>query len=229
VLSAPAIRYWIPFLHMLGEAFERLCCDFRFEVKSEPDDDKPPPPPQDTVLLREQSFMMDTAPAYRYVEGEPQLTTLLRIARIDEKTLRSAVNLGGHLATMATSDAGVYGEGFRLVAADAGASIGDAAVQAVMRKPQVRETLVGDVERQLIALRRRVDEGRGDQAGVETVVERQITDRMQDVGGKMEQMLADANRASAKTIKDLEAALAKQDKRSELLEKRLAKLEKGGS
>jgi hypothetical protein len=57
------------------------------------------------------------------------------------------------------------------------------------------------VERAIGVLRRRVEEGGADTRAVESLVE--------------------ANRVSAKTIKDLEAALAKQ-------EKRLAKLEKGG-
>jgi hypothetical protein len=199
VLSAPAVRYWVPFLHALGEAFERFCCDFRFKVECEPEDRERPA--QEPIFLREQSLMADTAPAYRHVEGEPRLTTLMRVARIDDKTLRSAVNLGGNLFTMATTDFALYGESLRLAGGDVSARLSEAAAQAVVRKPQVREALVGDVERAIGVLRRRVEEGGADKHAVESLVE--------------------ANRASAKTIKDLETALAKQ-------EKRLAKLEKGG-
>jgi hypothetical protein len=145
--------------------------------------------------------MTDTAPAYRYVEGEPKLTTLMRVAKIDDKTLRSAVNLGGNLVTMATTDFALYGESLRLAGGDVSARLSEAAAEAVVRKPRVREALVGDVERAIGVLRRRVEEGGADTRAVESLVE--------------------ANRVSAKTIKDLEAALAKQ-------EKRLAKLEKGG-
>jgi hypothetical protein len=200
VLSAPAIRYWVPFLHALGEAFERFCCDFRFKVECGRKEDEQPRA-QERIFLRHQSLMTDTAPAYRYVEGEPKLTTLMRVAKIDDKTLRSAVNLGGNLVTMATTDFALYGESLRLAGGDVSARLSEAAAEAVVRKPRVREALVGDVERAIGVLRRRVEEGGADTRAVESLVE--------------------ANRVSAKTIKDLEAALAKQ-------EKRLAKLEKGG-
>ncbi|MGH6927869.1 MAG: hypothetical protein ACREEV_06100, partial [Dongiaceae bacterium] len=224
VLSAPAIRYWVPFLHTLGEAFERVCCDFRFKVSYDPDDEYPPT--ADPIFVRKQTFMVQTAPAYRHLEGEPQLTTLFRIAGIDEKALRSVVNLGGNLAMAVTSDAAA--QGLSLARADIGARITDAAVHAVVQKPQVREALVGGVERELAALRRRVDEGQADEGTVETLVERQVTDRMQDVSGRMERTLAEANRASARTVKELKTALHEQEKRNDLIEKRLAKLEKGG-
>jgi hypothetical protein len=206
VLSAPAIRYWVPFLHALGEAFERFCCEFRFKIKEDPKPDPAPPP--EPVILRQQSLMKDTASAYRFVEDEPRLATLLRVARIDEDTLRSAVNFGGNVVSIASPGFAAYGTGLRLAGSDAAARLSEAAA-AVVRKPAVRNALIGDVERELVALRRRVDEGRPDTTTMEA--------------------LAEANRASARTIKDLETAIAKHEKRSTLLEKRLAAIEKGSA
>src|SRR5690606_14936382 len=91
VLSAPAIRYWVPFLHGLGELFERLCCEPLPAPRPRPH--VPTQTPGVVDIEREPRFMMQTAPASRYLDEAPRFASLLRFVGVDETSLRSAVDL----------------------------------------------------------------------------------------------------------------------------------------
>jgi hypothetical protein len=110
------------------------------------------------------------------------------------------------------------GAAFSFSRRDVGGRVTDAAVSAVLERPHLRAALIGGVEKDIAELRKRVDASEPKESDDEL---------MQAVNRRIEQMLADAGKTSAKTTKELRAALAEQEKRNDQLEKRLAKLEKG--
>jgi hypothetical protein len=98
VLSAVALRYWIPLLHQIGEALEKLCCDLTRRL-SVPLKEKPQP-----QFEPQPRYFRETQSAYRFVEGQAELPAILNILRVNEDTARSTINLGGNLAAIFRHD-----------------------------------------------------------------------------------------------------------------------------
>ncbi len=180
VLSAPAIRYWVPFLHGLGALFERLCCEPLRTPRPRPEPQIPRP---DTIQVdREPRFMTQTAPASRHLDDVPRLGSLLRLVGVDDASLRSAVDLGGNLATL-SSGLDFSAPALSAARREVGVQIADNAVAAVLERPQFRQAIAGHVEREL-----RV------------------------VNDKLGQALAEANRTASKAAKDLKEQEKRYDR-----------------
>ena len=223
VLSGPAMRYWLPFLHTIGEFFERACCETRIRLpKRQPD---PQPQPQDPVILRAQNQMRRTTPAYSRIEGLPQLATLYRLANLDAETVRTAVNLGGGLTGLVALEGGAMSVPFDLDLTAFNQRLGDAAVGFIDRS-KIKESMLRDVHDEMASMK---DEISATSAGnVEAMVNRQMTARLDQARSELAKRLSDSDEAATKTTRELRALLADQQKRNDALERRLAKLEKGG-
>jgi hypothetical protein len=158
VLSGPAIRYWVPFLHAIGELFEKACCDIKIKLPQRDPRPQPPGTPQaDPTFVRGQNYMATTSPTYRFLEGRPQLAALFQVANLDENTVRSAVNLAGNLGSLALVGRDFTTTGFDFDMSAIGPRMKDAALGAVIEQPQLREALVGPVRIELIGLREQVE------------------------------------------------------------------------
>ena len=219
VLSGPAMRYWLPFLHTIGELFEKFCCEtvVRFP-RRDPD---PQPEPQRPVILRAQDQMRRTTPAYSRIEGTPQLQALYRLANLDAETVKTAVNLGGGLTGLAALGGNFSAVPFDFDLPAFNKRIDDAAV-GFMDRSQIKESMLRDVRGDLAAMK---DEITAAGAGnVEALVNRQMNARLDEARTVIEKRLSDADAATGK----LRSMLADQQKRNDALERRLAKLEKGG-
>ncbi len=221
VLSGPAMRYWLPFLHTIGELFEKFCCEtvVRFPRR---DPAPQPEPEQQPVILRAQNQMRLTTPAYSRIEGAPQLQALYRLANLDAETVKTAVNLGGGLTGLAALGGNFSAVPFDFDLPAFSKRIDDAAM-GFMDRSQIKESMLRDVRGELATMK---DEVTAAGAGaVEAVVNRQMTARLNEARGVIEKQLSDANEATSKQLRTM---LADQQKRNDALERRLAKLEKGG-
>jgi hypothetical protein len=99
VLTGLAFRYWIPFLHQIGELFERACCRFALDL------DRPPAPEADPHVPgdwadRTTTYYSQTAPASRVLDAQPAIPTLLRLVRVTPETARSVTDFGGSMASL---------------------------------------------------------------------------------------------------------------------------------
>ncbi|MDJ0653699.1 MAG: hypothetical protein QNJ40_06085 [Xanthomonadales bacterium] len=221
VLSWPAMRYWIPFLSTIGDLFEEACCGFRLDL-SRPRDSGG----RETRFLRSQNYMAQTAPAYRHIEGQAQLPTLYKIAKVNEATVRSAINLGGNLSTAALGEVSVSPE--ILKTPEFAQGIGDIAVSTLVDRPVVRERLLGPTQAEIADLKRQVEGFEIDEEEVEQLIERRVEGKLRNIDRALDRRLTASSLSATKVVKDLKAQLQEQKKTNRLLENRLKKLETAG-
>ncbi len=100
VLSWPAMRYWIPFLCQIGNAFEQFCCEFANNLQRPRCDFNR----QNVEFDREFDYYQRTAPASRVLDDSPAVGNVLRFANISERSAASAINIGGNLGAIMMND-----------------------------------------------------------------------------------------------------------------------------
>ncbi|WP_419694224.1 hypothetical protein ACN2CC_26460 [Mesorhizobium muleiense] len=232
VLSGPAMRYWLPFLHTIGEFFEKACCEFEVRLpepkKRERHDDCNSQ--VEVIFARSQNYMATTAPAYRHVEERPQLAALLQIANIDPSKLRSAVNLAGDVGSLVMAGRDFTATGFELDLPAFGKHTKASLVDAMIKEPQLRETFMRPIESELAVVREMVEAVRASSETVAASLEGQVTSRVTEVNRSLEKRLADSEQAAKTTIKELRTVLQEQGKQvtsgmrdvNKSLEKRVA-------
>jgi hypothetical protein len=98
VLTGLAFRYWIPFLHKIGEALEHICCKLVLKLK-------PPRPEAEPHVPgwsgdRTVAYYRQTAPASRVLNDQPAISNLLRLARVTPEAATSALNFGGSFGSL---------------------------------------------------------------------------------------------------------------------------------
>lgn len=97
VLSWPTMRYWIPFLCEIGNAFERICCELPRKFYPKRDDRQP-------TFDRNPQYYKSTAPTARVLDDKPAVSNLLRLANISDKSASATLNIGGNLGTILRSE-----------------------------------------------------------------------------------------------------------------------------
>lgn len=117
VLSGPAIRYWVPVLHWIGELLEKACCELEVRVpEREPTTPLPPSGQlagQPAAVPRSKGYMAATAPLVSNADMPAPLGSLLRLANIDQRSATARLNTLGSLGRLAVSgDAVTTGFGF---------------------------------------------------------------------------------------------------------------------
>lgn len=228
VLSGPAIRYWVPFLRTIGELFEKACCETRIRLPEpqfrEPVEQIPGTPTVE--MVRQQDYMVTMAPSYRHLEGQPQLPTLFRIADIDETQFRAAINLGGNVGSMGTLVGDIAAPKIKRAGTEVVRQLDETAVRAVLRRPQVRQALVGATDEKVEVLSRRMEEMTIDEEAMTDAVSREMGNKLRNISRAVDRRLTASSLGSTKVVKDLKSALQEQRKLNKALEGRLAKLEK---
>jgi hypothetical protein len=154
VLSGPALRYWVPFLHMIGELFERACCDFEFKFKQAEVKEELPPrvPPQPSVV----GYMAKSAQVSSPGDTIDTFSSMFRMAGIDPQKLRSQVNFGADIGRLSLPLDGLRqraGFGIDL----AGAAIKREVVGAVREDSNLHEEIAAPMRDEISILRNRVD------------------------------------------------------------------------
>jgi hypothetical protein len=97
VLSGPALRYWIPFLHQFGELLEKACCKFALKLRAP----EPRAEIQSAFRDRRSLYFRRTAPVSRRVtRGGPEIATILRLLNVKASTIKLAANFGGYIGSM---------------------------------------------------------------------------------------------------------------------------------
>jgi hypothetical protein len=94
VLTGPAFRYWIPFLHEIGELLEYACCKLVVKLRPTPE------PQQPEWNNRRSMYYAQTAPAARVLDDHPEISMLLRLIRITPETAKNATNFSGSTASL---------------------------------------------------------------------------------------------------------------------------------
>ena len=219
VWSGPAFRYWLPWLRAIGDLFERICCETRIRIKPP----KVEEPAGDVVAVDPQVYMSQTMPAYAHVAGAPQLDALFKVAGVTEAQLAEVVNLGGSL-TRATELGIGPTPGFAVDVPNIAARAEDAAVSAVLDRPEVRQRLVGDVMDEVAEIRTRLGEVSEPAVSEETIysiVDRRLSGKFRSIDQRLDRRLTPSQLESSEVFKALTA-------RATELEKRIAWLEKGG-
>ena len=148
VLSAPAMRYWLPFLHTIGELLERACCEFDIRLsKPRGTVNVDRNPPAVAVFGRKQSYMATTAPAYRHVDEQPQLAALMQIANIDQRQLSAAINFMGDVGGLALATRDFPAGGFDRDLLGFGRQAKTSLIDTVVKEPELQESLVKSFEK----------------------------------------------------------------------------------
>jgi hypothetical protein len=99
VLSWPAIRYWVPLLKNIGDAFESLCCELGRKLEYRP-------VKRDTVeapIEYRSRHFQEAAPRSAVVEEEP-LSGLLRFANVSPENAASGAALAFNLGKLVAAE-----------------------------------------------------------------------------------------------------------------------------
>lgn len=99
VLSWPAMRYWIPFLCEIGNAFESICCEFAKRLERPRSSLE-----QSRDFNRTSSYYVNTAPTARILDDQPAIANVLQFANISPESAKSAVNIGGNLSAILNNE-----------------------------------------------------------------------------------------------------------------------------
>jgi len=152
VLSGPAIRYWVPFLHWIGELLEKACCEHRVRVGREEQ------PGSTRALSRDRKgYMQATAPLVSGAEAPAPLRSLLRLANIDERSATARVNTLGSLGRLAGDSVSAD---FSIYSSALGARVKGAAAFAAPGATEAARSAVAPMESDVAELRAKVAEMR---------------------------------------------------------------------
>jgi hypothetical protein len=205
---------------MIGELFEKACCDFEFKLKQrEPTPVEPTRDPQQPGVV---GYMHKSAPLSQAGDSLDSFSTLFRMARIDPQALRARVNFVGDLGRMTVPIEGLkQTAGFGTGALKA--SVKAEMVDAVRADEGLHDTITAPLKDEITVLRSRLDNLSGEVATEEAV--------NKSLGGMRKEVEALSKRAiDPVEMRELRKALADQVKANEKLATRLTKLEakKGG-
>jgi hypothetical protein len=209
VLSPAALRYWLAPISVLGELFERFCCELEFKrtpVESSPNLDRQP------ALSSETSFFRTSAaPKFTTAELNPEIKMTLATFGFSLDDLNQASVLASNIGTLGLRASGIseFGRAMRasLPAIDIGGRQKTAADLASMRAEINR-----DVDSKLAAERdATLSMARGETTKVveERVAQIQPVDVGRAVRNEVEAALSDdvidKRVSTAKAVTDLEA------------------------
>lgn len=225
LLTGPNLRYWIPLLHQIGEAFERLCCTWATKL------DQPFDIPQDDTHVPATTAPVSTMlfsnnqPTYSAIAADTGLPNLLGMAGISTELVEPGLNLSGSLGGMVIAEPALNPLAGML---DAG-TVGELAVDSVLAQHSVSSAI-----------------DRAVASRIETVVKQPVSDMaIVELDAKVEEGLSRLDREldkratldglpNTKVIRDLRKANEEQTKRidellavnNDLIE-RIGKLETG--
>lgn len=154
VLSGPALRYWVPFLHMIGELFEKACCDFEFKFRQRETipEEEIRDPNQPSVVR----YMHKSAPLSQSGDALDSFSTLFRMASIDPQALRARVNFVGDVGRMAVPVDG-FKQTLGFGAGAIKASVKEGMVDTVRADEGLHETITAPLKDEMAVLRNRID------------------------------------------------------------------------
>jgi hypothetical protein len=151
VLSGPAIRYWVPFLHLIGELLEKACCELEVRVGRREQVGRT------QANRRSQGYMAATAPVFSTSEAPAMLNSLLRLANVDMRSATARINTIGSLGRLAgdsvTAD-------FSLYSGDLKARMKTAVSVATPDATEAARAMVAPMESDVAELRAKVTEMR---------------------------------------------------------------------
>lgn len=244
VLSGPALRYWVPFLHMIGELFEKACCDFEFRLRQrtpKPDGNTRDPNQPSVVGM---NYMQKSAPLTQAGDSLDSLSTLLRMANVDPQAMRARVNFVGDVGRMALPIEAIgqkVGIGARVLSE----SVKEEMVSKVRDDEALHATISAPLRDEITVLRSRLD-NLSNEAATEEAVTKSIGGIRKDMEAMSKRAvdqveLRELRKVIADQVKDIEAinkravdpvemrelrkALADQVKANERLAARLTKIE----
>ena len=244
LLTAYNMRYWIPFLHEIGEQFERLCCELskRLEV---PIDRKPVPeqePRSETpqFLVAEvhgsgQGFFMDSRTSFDRLEELPVFPNLMRFAGLNATTLAPPINLAGNLTSMIDRQSQLGLSFANASRVEAAREIGDAGIERLLETPQVREMVLQAASNKMVDVEKKIEVLSADGMRAAEDLQTRINARVREVEAAVDKSLTATKLPSTPAIKKLREDLAAhkdeiaaQKKINKQLLDRLEKLEKAG-
>lgn len=217
VLSGPALRYWVPFLHLIGELFEKACCDFgfRFDQRAPRSDEAVRDPNQPSLM--DISYMQKSAPVTKAGDSLDSFSTLFRMASIDPQVVRARVNFVGDVGRM-TLPIEAIGQQVGLRRRAISETVKEEMVSRVREDEALRATIAEPLMDEITILRSRLDNLSSEAATEEAVTK--------SIGGIRKEMDAMSKRAiDPAELRELRKTLADQVKQNKRLADRLAKVE----
>ncbi|MGI9303096.1 MAG: hypothetical protein ACR2RB_10365 [Gammaproteobacteria bacterium] len=229
LLTEHNLRYWIPLLHQIGEAFESACCDFarRFEIRYDPDRFST----SDDFLQAQQQlngqpgFFASGTQVGDAVASDEVFPNLLRVAGLSARTVRPALNVGGNVLRLSGRDPVVSSVLARQEGIEAAGDLGAAALAGVLELPPAKVAIEAAAERGFATLEERMGalSARGMQLVEET--RERIDSRLSEIETDVGKRVTSSGLAQTKVIRDLKAMLEAREAENKALAQRLTKLE----
>ena len=133
LITGPNLRYWLPFLHWLGQALEKICCECSKKL------DRPILNPGD--FEPELTYFTSGAQPSKSLEAQPAYINILRLVGLAPSTASPAINVGSNLAHIVWRQPQItcfYGQQAKVdVAMDTGSTL----LAQVFEHPLAQETL----------------------------------------------------------------------------------------
>ncbi|MGB5630267.1 MAG: hypothetical protein WBM57_12915 [Woeseiaceae bacterium] len=226
LLTGPNLRYWIPLLHQIGEAFERLCCTWAAKL------DQPFDIPQDythgpaTTAPVNTMLFSNNQPTYSAIAADTGLPNLLGMAGISTELVEPGLNLSGSLGGMVIAEPALNPLAGML---DAG-TVSEMAVDSVLAQPSVSSAIDRAVASRIDTV---TQQPSSDSAIVE--LDAKVEESLQRLDRELEKRATLDGLPNTKVIRDLRQANDEQAKRldqllsaNNALMARIEKLESGG-
>jgi hypothetical protein len=244
LLTSNNMRYWIPFLHTIGEQFERVCCEIPKQIRM-PKESKPMPeqttiPQQPELMMAEmdsqpQSFFMDNQPIVSATDEMPIFPNLMRIAGLNTASLAPAINFGGNITSMILRQPQL---GLSLANADrieATREVGSAGIEKLLEMPQVKELVVKAASSKMVDIEKKMEVMSSEGMKAAEDLQIRVNARVREVEAAVDKSLTANKLSSTPAIKKLrddlsayKVEIATQKKINKQLQDRLEKLEKAG-
>lgn len=246
LLTSSNMRYWIPLLHMFGEAIENICCVFSktldkpFEFEKEPDIEQPTHPFEPMVqpgMVHSQSisYFSSGKQAYQSLQAQPVFSNILALTGIRGKDAASFINLSSNVSkTVIDRTPSRWLPAFRGPLLPE-TSVDVATLKTILEKPQFKELIVEAAGKKIKEVEKRIDIIETESVRSDEDISENMGSRMRAMEEKMEKTLTSSKLSSSSVIKKLKtelsetrAFLEEQVTVNKDLISRLSKLEKAG-
>jgi hypothetical protein len=229
LLTENNLRYWIPLIHQLGEALERVCCEFPKNLFMRYDGQQPRDQQQPQLMIadyaQQQTYFSSGRKTGDLLTSGDVYPNILRLAGLSQETFAATLNAGSAIGRVALREPSVTTLIERsdvLAAKNLGGMLADGLVQRDTTKAVLAEAAKDSI---------RSVEGRLDllaEEGMRFVeeTETKFNDRLADIDKRIGDRLTSRSLSSAKPFKDMTKKLEEVMAENLALAKRLEAIEK---
>ncbi|MDX2426321.1 MAG: hypothetical protein QNK15_08725 [Cycloclasticus sp.] len=230
LLTENNLRYWIPFIHSIGEALEKVCCDFSKKIKLNRRSDNEVNVESVNFALFENStqngFFQSNQQVGNKLEAYEAFPRVLSIAGILPETVKAGANIGANFGSILAREPAFSNAIPKL---DLGVSdnISEAAVDKLLANETAKKMINVAAKESVANIEKKIESLAIDGTRIIEEAQLNVDTRIGGLEKRMADNITSKGLSATKVIKDMKKELDLARSENSTLEKRLAKLEKG--